>query len=118
MNQVFAHYTEMEDYINGMYKIIPKDEDLINKSVLLLSDKEICLKAMNRVVNEWKISCAVNLSNNGRNQRSWLGQAACCIEYGTPETICRIVWGKLTSEEQKQANEIADQVIDNWIKSN
>jgi len=111
MKQYFTDYKNWEDWQNGMWKMPDKEQEteLINDAIICLKNPE---SAMQRVVNEWTESTRVNLTNNGQNKKSWLGQAACCIEYGTPEKLTRIAWGKLTKEEQKNANSIAKQIIE------
>src|SRR5574343_297590 len=84
IKQFFIHFKNWEDYRNGMYKKgLPKNYDqLVNSCRNLLLNQNIFINAMNRVKIEWPISTKVNLTNLFQNRRAWLGQSACCIEYG------------------------------------
>lgn len=116
MEQYFEHYEKWEDYINGMYNI-PKAEDQEGFCLLalkLLSDKHLFLIACKDVLNTWKISSKVNLTNTGCNRRAWLGQASCCIKYNVPEMCTRMAWGRLTEQQQFEANIIAEMVINSF----
>lgn len=117
IEQYFTHYLEWEDYQNGFWKSIPKDQESnkiqIAKSILL--NPEI---AMQKVIDFWPISTRVNLSDVRSNRKSWLGQAACCINSGIPEHITRMAWNKLTDEEKNNANNVAKQIIEKWEKDN
>lgn len=109
-------YTEWEDYKAGMYSCHPSsDESAVMDAVLLLRDRNRLTAAMRSVTVQWVNACEVNLSQPPNN-RSWLGQAACCIVLGTPEHLTRTAWGRLTDDERLVANAIADRVIDQWIR--
>src|SRR5690606_6082162 len=84
MNQYFTHYKNWEDWKNGMYRDVPKNEhtNFVNKSVECLINPE---DAMLSVVIEWKEATKENLTDRKANRKSWLGQAACCYQYGSPE---------------------------------
>lgn len=110
MKRFYADYREWEDYKAGMWGKEVKTEQ-IEKSKQVLND---CLPAMQRVVEEWPISSKHNLSNANSNRRSWLGQAACCIEVGSTEFETRMAWKELTKEQQSDANKCADFVIKEW----
>lgn len=119
MTQIFHHYKKWEDYHNGMFRKVNAIDDhfLIGKAVELLSNQDICYQAMKRVVNEWKYSSEHNLTNISQNRRAWLGQAACCIEFGVPEELTRIAWSSMSVDKQDKANAIADIVIQEWEES-
>lgn len=95
-----------------MYKTVFDNEmELINKSIVLLSDKDKFNIKCKEVIDNW-VKCAdVNLTNKSINRQSWLGQAVCCYCFGTPEVLTRKAWGKLNNETKKQANLIADENI-------
>lgn len=115
MKQYFTDYKNWEDWQNGMWrKHDPEQEqELINDAVLCLLNPE---PSMNRVIKEWPECTKVNLTNNSQNKKSWLGQAACCIEYSVPEKLTRIAWGTLTKNQQNNANKIAKEIILKWEK--
>jgi hypothetical protein len=97
--------------------ILSKDkniEDLYKNVIHILGDEINCYNAMNRVINEWVISCEQNLSNITINRKSWLGWAACSIQSKIPEIITRKAWFLLSLEQQEMANKIADDIIKKW----
>lgn len=112
MKQIFHKYTDWEDFQNGMFETkVKNEEDLIIKSVGLLSNEidfhNVCLN----VLDNWLISSDVNLSNKHSNRQSWVGQAACCYAFGTPETTTRKAWSKLDLNTKLKANLVADKII-------
>lgn len=116
MNKRFyAAYTEWEDFKKGMFSKEVRPE-YIDKSTELMKDIK---SAMQRVVDEWPITTKHNLSNGNSNRKSWLGQAACCINHGSSEMETRLCWRLLPKEIQQSANEAANEVINEWdIKNN
>lgn len=112
---VYFHYLKWEDLQAGMYKKPGKEqEQLIEQSIKLFSDAKCLEAAMKRVIKEWPVSTLHNFSNGGLNRRSWLGQAACCIDHGIPEIINRNAWNALSEQQMKEANRIADEIIKDW----
>jgi len=61
----------------------------------------------------WENACNANLRESPNN-RSWLGQAACCYAVGATEAATRHAWGLLTDPQRDLANKIADEIIDDW----
>jgi len=114
--RIYTHYKYWEDWKNGLYKKQDESRQKIDLSIKVLRSPTICKKAMERVVIEWPISTAVNLSIPGC-QRPWMGRAACCIQFGVSENITRIAWWQLSLNQQAKANEIADTIIDAWRNS-
>jgi len=107
-------YTEWEDFLAGMYSCHPaKDEAMVESARKLLADRHRLMAAMRSVIITWANACEANLTEPPNN-RSWLGQAACCFALGTPEHLTRLAWGNLADCERIAANAIADQVIDEW----
>lgn len=111
--RIYRPYTEWEDYQNGMYGSVEKSLEpiLTEKAIGVLRDP---VWAMSRVINEWPISCVENLSIKSK---SWLGQAACCIEHGVPEYLTRQAWNSLSKQEQNNANNIASEIIEQWQRT-
>lgn len=117
MERIFSHYTEWEDYQNGMY-----NEDKNNRSerikdvVKVLGDPIVCREQMMAVVQKWKKATEYNLSNAGMNRIAWLGQSACCIYSGVHEDETREGWWQLTEEQRTEANSIARGIIMEWVR--
>ena len=116
MNRFFEKYTEWEDYINGMYDLYDKDNEvLIRKSVLLLKDTSLFLETCNEVINNWNVTTKVHLTNNTINKKAWLGQACCSYKFKVPELLTRVAWGKLNTQQQIDANNVAEKVINSYL---
>lgn len=116
MKRLFKKYTEWEDYKNGMYEMYKtEDEDLIRKAVYLLTNSVLFLEACKSVVKDWKITTSVHLTNNTINKKAWIGQASCNYLYKVPELLTRVAWGKLTKDQQENANNIAQTVINSYL---
>src|SRR5262245_953097 len=116
MKRVFYPYLEWEDWNAGMYRNATETA-AVARSRGLLSNPAKLLEAMRRVVSEWPIATEHQLTNTEHNRRSWLGQAACCIARTSSETDTRIAWGMLTDEQRREANAVADRVIEEWEES-
>lgn len=113
IKQYFTHYTEWEDWKNGMWKHQRITEELIQQATLVLLNPE---SYMRQVVNDWPICSRQNLTDIKSNRRSWLGQAACLIKAGCNEQVTRVAWGYLTEEQKENANQIALKIIKEWEK--
>lgn len=117
MKRIFHHYKKWEDWHDGLYRLsvnTEAEEILISRAARLLADPELLLIAMTRVIDEWKVSAEVNLSNASRNRRAWLGQSACCLLCGAPEDLTKQAWHRISEAERDLANAIADRVISKW----
>lgn len=113
MEQFYAHYTEWEDYRNGMYEPTKQDNEnkLTELAEKLLKNPDKFYSVAIKMIGKWNISARVNLTNVSSNRRAWIGQASCCFECGVPETLTRIAWGNLDAVERLKANSVADKVI-------
>lgn len=120
MKQIYKPYTEWEDYKNGMYSEFDnnKKNALIKRAVKMLSNQDLFLETLEKVILEWEISSMNNLTNTSSNRRSWLGQAACSYKYQVPEKLTRIAWGLLSEEQQIEANKTADEIIRKYEDKN
>ena len=113
MKQIYHHYKEWEDYINGMYDT-PKpsmEDGLIVDAMRLLSNQDEFYKVSLLVMENWKVSTDVNLSNKNSNRRSWVGQSACSYAYKVPELLTRVAWSMLSDRVRNEANETANKII-------
>lgn len=115
MKQLYYHYTMWEDFQNGMYDEVKDGRDgRIKKAIELLTNLDLCYEQMTRVTIEWKYATEQNLTNSGINHQAFLGQTACAIWGGIHEDETREAWGYLTSEQRYKANQIADEVFEEW----
>lgn len=116
MERIFHHYNKWEDFHNGMYdESRDGRKERVLQAVAILGTPEVCRKAMQKVIDEWKIATEYNLSNAEINRRAWLGQAACAIYANIHEDETREAWGYLTIEQRTTANAIATQIIKKWL---
>lgn len=109
----FEPYWNWECFKHGMYNDTNDDkETLIAQACELLSNRNKFWEACESVLSKWVVSAKVHLTNTDSNRQSYLGQAACCLLHNVPEVLTRSAWARLTSEQQQQANEVADYWID------
>ena len=116
MKRIFHHYKFWEDYHAGMYdenKIGRKQR--VERAAYILGTPEVCQEAMQKVIAEWEIATEYNLSNAEINRKAWLGQAACSCYEGIHEDETREAWGIMTEQQRQKANQIAAQIIREWI---
>lgn len=118
--RIYHPYWLWEDYKNGFYDNISgiKKIELQEKSIELLSNAKLCREFMMKVISNWKYSCEHNFTNDSLNKIAYLGQSACCIYAGVPNSITIECWSKLTKEQQKEADSIALEVISIWESKN
>jgi hypothetical protein len=113
VGRVHASYDQWEDYRAGMFDARIEDTAVASCRAML-RDTQRCEQAMRRVIAEWPVAAAVNLSNSGANRRAWLGQAACCLESGATASATKRAWWQLTDDARTRANRCADEVIALW----
>lgn len=117
MQRIFHHFSLWEDYHAGMY-----DEDKefrkerVRQAAIILGTPDICRRAMEKVISEWKIATEYNLSNAEINRKAWLGQAACSCYAGIHEDETREAWGTMTEQQRIKANQIAAKIIREWVQ--
>ena len=116
MKPVYYHYTEWEDYQNGMYEEVKEGRaERVQEARHLLSDPDKLYIYMRRVSLEWKHACEQTFTQNF-NHQAFLGQCACNIYKGIKEDETREAWGLLSNDERYKANKIADKVHEEWIR--
>lgn len=117
IEQKFFRYELWEDFQSGMYNPsnAKTEKEGIEKAIECLSDPDICLEYMRKVVTEWKIATTEVLTNPESNGRAWLGQCACFMYGGCHDEETRKAWCLLSPQVQKKANKIAERVIYEWL---
>lgn len=115
MKQVYYHYTEWEDFQNGMYDEVKEGrQSRVHKAVELLSNPDMLYVQMSRVTREWTKCTEQNFTNASINHQAFLGQTACNIWAGIKEDETREAWGLLTNDQRHKANAVADRVYYEW----
>ena len=117
-DRVFHPYHTLEEFHAGMWRIVrgTKRKDYIAASAELMKCPHDFKEAMIQVLNEWPISCEANLTADMINRIAWLGHAGCCIATGSPEEATRVAWHTLEPDEQDEANRVADEVVQMFLK--
>ena len=117
MKPIYHHYETWEDYRNGMYNEDKNGRrERVERAKEILADTDLLYRCMKRVTTEWTHATEQNLSNNIYGHRSFLGQTACNICAGIKEDETREAWGLITEEQRREANKVADRVIEEWEK--
>lgn len=116
MMQMYIPYWEWEDWLNGMWSRLPPQEesDMLEIVTEFTGDHVRYGEAMKRVVKEWPKTMLNSLTNTSINPRAFVGHCACCLELGCPEYITRMAWKKLTEQQRKDADAVAQRVVDEW----
>lgn len=117
-DRVFHPYHKLEEFHAGMWRIVRgvARKDYIAASAELMKSPHDFKDAMLRALDEWPISCEANLTAESVNRIAWLGHAGCCIATGSPEEATRVGWHTLEPDEQDEANRVADEVVQIFLK--
>ncbi len=97
-----------------MWGNVDDKEDYLIKAIKFTGNAVLYGSFMNRVVNEWSISCENALTDFSINRKAWIGHAASALALNCPEDITRMAWGKLNEIQQILANREADRAIKRW----
>ncbi len=118
VERVYHNFEKWEDWKSGFYREVEKKQHpfFVASAAHLLSNGNELFDAMKRVVLDWRFSSEENLTNLSLNRRAWLGQAACCHNYRTPEHLTREAWHTLSKSQQTAANKVATQILTLWLK--
>lgn len=114
IKQVYIPYYEWEDFINGMWG--KGDESRLQETIEFTGDHAKYGEAMKEVIIAWPRTMLNSLTNNGINKRAFLGHCAVCFKLGVQESITRMAWKQLTDEQRYEADKVAQETIDEWIR--
>lgn len=119
-SEAFAHYREWECYSAGFWNTCSSNhtERSIAESAKLLANKTKFAAVCVQVVDKWPVSVGVHFTNQGKNSKSYLGQAACFIRCGSLRCCTAAAWWTLSEKERRIANEVAQREIDLWLSEN
>ncbi len=118
--RIFHTYDKWECYKAGFYSTNKEDmteSECEQEFYNLLTNDQLFKETLNKVITEWKFSCEHYLTNKSMNRIAWLGQAAVCYEKGIP-SVYRGGWQLLSKEQQDNANKIALEYLNIWLKNN
>jgi hypothetical protein len=120
-SEAFAHYREWECYSAGFWNQCSgatHSEKSIASSARLLSDRIKFAAMCVQVSEQWPVSAGVHYTSQGKNSKSYLGQAACFIYCGSLRCCTAAAWWTLSERERTIANKIAQAEIDQWLLEN
>ena len=117
MKQVYIPYWQWEDFINGMWRKLPKEQEpeMLQIAIEFTGDHISYGNAMKEVSTAWPQTMLNSLTNLNTNRRAFLGHCACQYKINCPEYITRQAWGKLTDLQRWLADDIAQKTINKWI---
>lgn len=119
-NRIYHTYDKWECVDYGFFKSKPdnmsKEEGEL-KYKEFLSNTELFDEVLEKLIPEWKYTCEHNLSNPDMNRIAWLGQAAVAYHLQIPSS-CRAGFNLLTEQQQLEANIIAFNHLNKWLKNN
>lgn len=117
MKRIWHPYTVWEDFLQGMWRIVPKCEETLwlDVAVWFTGDNDLYGQWMLKVINELPLACEHNLTNDAMNRWAWIGHAACCLATGCPEYITRRAWGLLDETQRTLANARAAIALQIWV---
>lgn len=113
ITRIYHRYENWECYKAGFFNSCSgaNKPALIAAVVGLFSVPLLTKHWMERVIEEWPKSTEHNLTNTAMNRVAWLGQSACCLYAGVPSTVTMEAWSDVPEQWQKEANQIAEQII-------
>jgi hypothetical protein len=116
MRRVYHRHDSLEEIANGMWRTVgqPERDAYALESAELMRSSERFKDAMLRAVEEWPVSCEHNLTAVSMNRLAWVGHAGCCVTLGAPEDATRQGWHLLDEDEQREANRVAMEAIEEW----
>ena len=117
MNRIYHHYEKWEEVSAGMWDVMPKEreKEMLRSAIDFTGNAKLYGSFMMRVVREWPISCEQALTNPSMNRLAWIGHAATCIAIQCPEYITRMAWGRLSQQQQDEANAEAQSALEIWL---
>jgi len=117
VERVYVPYWDWEDFQNGMWRKLPKDQEqeMLQRAIEFTGNHLLYGEAMGRAIREWKNTMLNSLTNIGMNRRAFLGHCACSLEFNCPEYITRAAWKHLTEEQRRKADKEAQTRIDQYI---
>lgn len=115
IDRVYIPYWMWEDWINGMWRKVENEGELLLQAVEFTGDHIRYGNAMKEVIIAWPNTMLNSLTNASINRRAFLGHCAVCYKIGIPEYIVRQAWKLLTNDQRVLADEVAQETINEWL---
>lgn len=119
MMRIFHHYELWECVPAGMYETKPpagmSPDEAKAAYATFLRDASRFTSALDRVLEEWPVSCEQFLSNESMNRIAWLGQASMCMATGVPSRF-RGGFMLLSERDRREANSRAGDALSRWLQ--
>jgi hypothetical protein len=117
--RIYHHYENLEEFHGGMWRIVRGQQRQRNIKLAadLMRDAPRFKACLQQALTDWPKSCEANLTAESVNRIAWLGHAGCCIGAGSPEENTRAGWHTLSQQEMDEANRVAGEVLDEWLRS-
>lgn len=112
--RVYHHYLKWEENQFNMWGTVKNKAEYLKMAIAFTADHKLYGLFMQRVAEEWPISCENALTDYSLNQKAWIGHAAVAMALKCPENITREAWGYLTDEQRLLANNEAEKAICSW----
>ena len=113
-DRVYHPYQSWEEMQHNMWGTVDDRSKFLSMAVEFTGNHFLYGHFMERVVNEWPVSCENALTDANLNRKAWVGHAACALAFRCPEDITRQSWSVLTDEQQLLANKQAERSIFKW----
>ena len=114
IKRIYHPYWTWEEVNYNMWGKVA-DRDLYLKTAIEFTGNHQLYGAwMMQVIRVWKYSVEHNLSDRSQNRKAWIGHAACALSFRCPEDIVRKAWSYLDEDQQRLANQQAEQAIAVW----
>jgi hypothetical protein len=115
--EIWHPYTSWEEMQFNMWGNVKDRAQWLQKAIDFTGNHELYGSWMLRVIDAWPTSCEQNLTKLDTNRKAWIGHAAVALAIQCPEDIVRQAWGFLSDEQQKLANQKAQEAINKWEAS-
>jgi hypothetical protein len=112
--EIWHPYTTWEEMKFNMWGNVKDRAQWLQQAIDFTGNHELYGSWMRKVVDAWPYSCQQNLTKLDTNRKAWIGHAAVALAIQCPEDIVRQAWGFLTDEQQRLANQQAQQAIELW----
>ncbi len=108
-------YWTWEEVAHNMWGTVRSRSDWLHRAIEFTGDHELYGSWMMKVADAWRYSCEQHLTKPGTGRKAWIGHAAVAMAIQCPEDIVREAWGYLSEEQQRLANQKAQEAIDYWV---